>query len=631
MKYSAEWRRTRKVTRMLNTTDEPPVASAPSRRARRLGLTWLPPHRAALTLIAALAAAAYTWGMGSDVLHPYYEASVRSMSTNAHNFLYGAFDPAGTITLDKLPGALWVQAVFVAVFGFHTWAMVLPQAIEGVLAVVFLYRAVARMAGPTAGVVAAAVLAASPAVVSLDRGNINDSLMILLLVLAADATSAAVRSGASRSLVLAGVWVGLAFQAKMLQAWLVLPALALAYLLGGPGAIMRRLRQLGLAGMVTGAVSLSWMVLVSLTPSSGRPFVDGSTDDSWFQQVFVYNGLNRLGGQTPTQTLASQGIGESFALSQPVSPWRLFVGYLGRDAGWLLLAAVVVVLVVLVGRRRQPRTDPVRASLILWASWLAVLGVVFSVSTSTNPYYTAALAPAVAAIIGIGVAAAVSSGHRLAPLVTGVIVIVSVTYAVWLLADADTAAPQWVRPTSIAVGLAALATVALALLRRRRGTLAATLVAGLVATCFTPTVAAVSIVASHEGAFDTPFESDDVSAAIDRTFVLTPAQVAGAVPSLEQGRRGAPYLLATQTSALASLFLDATSDEVLPIGGFDGATPSPTLAQIEADVCQGQFHVAFIADGPDPRLHWIAQHCASAGIVTGSGLQYYDCEPPAGC
>jgi 4-amino-4-deoxy-L-arabinose transferase-like glycosyltransferase len=109
--------------------------------------------------------------MGSDALQPYYEASVRTMSANAHDFLYGALDPAGTVTVDKLPGALWVQAVFVAVFGFHTWAMVLPQAIEGVLTVVFLYRAVSRLVGPTASVVAAAVLAISPSVVTLDRGN----------------------------------------------------------------------------------------------------------------------------------------------------------------------------------------------------------------------------------------------------------------------------------------------------------------------------------------------------------------------------------------------------------------------------------------------------------------------------
>ena len=178
----------------MTVTDEPAIAALPSRRARSRALTWFWPHGAALTVIAALAAAAYAWRMGNDPLEPYYEASVRSMSTSAHDFLYGAFDPAGTLTLDKLPGALWVQALFVVVFGFHTWAMVLPQTIEGVLAVVFLYRAVARLGGRTAGVVAAAVLAASPAVVALNRGNMGDTLMMLLLVLAADATSAAVKS-----------------------------------------------------------------------------------------------------------------------------------------------------------------------------------------------------------------------------------------------------------------------------------------------------------------------------------------------------------------------------------------------------------------------------------------------------
>jgi 4-amino-4-deoxy-L-arabinose transferase-like glycosyltransferase len=586
------------------------------------------PHYAGLALIVALAGAAYTWRMGNDTLHFYYVASVRSMSANMHNFLYGALDPAGTVTLDKLPGSLWVQAVFVAVFGFHTWAMALPQAIEGMLTVVFLYRAVARLAGPTAGLVAAAVLAISPAVVTLDRGNINDTLMILLLVLAADATSAAVSSGRGRSLILAGVWVGLAFQAKMLQAWLVLPALALAYLISGPGATMRRVRQLGLAGAVTVVVSLSWMALVSLTPSGSRPYVDGSSNDSWFQQVFVYNGFTRLGGQTPVQELCAQGIGCLAPPPEPVSPWRLFNSFLGRDTGWLLLAAIVVAIVVLVSRRAQPRTDPVRASVILWTSWLFVLGVAFSVSTSVNPYYTAVLAPAIAAIIGAGVAVAWSSGHRVVPAVTGVVVIASVGYAAWLLGSGSP--PAWLRPAAIAVGVVGLAAIAVAALRRSRGMLAAGLAAGLVATCFTPTVAAVSIVASQRGAFDTPFQPDAATAVIDQTFIREPASVATFVPALEQGRRGTPYLMATQTAVLASLFIDATGEEVVPIGGYTGTYPSPTLAQIEADVCRGQFHLAFVADGPDPRLHWIAVNCTDLSPLPG-GQQLYYCAPQAGC
>ena len=154
-------------------------------------------RRVVLLVIAAVAGLSYGWALSRDPLEPYYEAAVRSMSMSWRNFAFGAFDPKGTITLDKLPGAFWVQALAVRAFGFHTWVMVMPQVVEGVLTVLILYNAVSRLAGPTAGLIAAAVLAASPATVALNRGNISDSLMILLVVLAADATSAAVTSTAS--------------------------------------------------------------------------------------------------------------------------------------------------------------------------------------------------------------------------------------------------------------------------------------------------------------------------------------------------------------------------------------------------------------------------------------------------
>ena len=190
------------------------------------------PQRVLLLLIAGLAGFSYTWGIRQDALEPFYAAAVRSMAANWHNFAFGSFDPAGTVTLDKLPGAFWIQALSVRLFGYHNWAIVLPQVIEGVLSVLFLYRAVNRLRGTTAALIAAFVLAASPAAVALNRGNIADTAMTLFLVLAADAISAAIVSGRQRYLVYAAIWVGLAFQAKMLEAWLVLPAFGLAYLFG---------------------------------------------------------------------------------------------------------------------------------------------------------------------------------------------------------------------------------------------------------------------------------------------------------------------------------------------------------------------------------------------------------------
>jgi len=199
-------------------------------RGRRL-LVWRSPSdqprwaRPTLLVLAVVAGVANGWRMGSSI-EIYYAAAVRSMSASWHDFAYGAFDPAGTISVDKLPGALWVQALSVRLFGFHTWALALPQVVEGAVTVLVLYRVVRRLSGVGAALVAAAVLAASPAAVTLDRGNISDTLLVLLLVLAADALVGSLVTGSGRGVLLAGLWVGLAFQAKMLEAWLVVPALA---------------------------------------------------------------------------------------------------------------------------------------------------------------------------------------------------------------------------------------------------------------------------------------------------------------------------------------------------------------------------------------------------------------------
>ena len=223
---------------------------------------------------------------------------------NMHDFLFGAFDPAGTVTVDKLPGALWVQALSAAVLGAHTWALVLPQVIEGTVTVLVLYRAVRRLAGPSAGLLAAGILAISPATVALNRGNISDTLMILLLVLAADATVTAVLTGRLRSVLLAGVWVGLAFQAKMIEAWLVLPADRSLL----PDRRTERLAATGAPGGRDGPRDRGRVAELDDGGHAGAGLRSGrmstaATNDSVFHQVFVYNGLGRVDQATPDQLL----------------------------------------------------------------------------------------------------------------------------------------------------------------------------------------------------------------------------------------------------------------------------------------------------------------------------------------
>src|ERR1700733_8828538 len=251
---------------MAVSPEAAPAPASGAARWRRCLTPWRSPAdqpawaRPALPAIAVVAPLADAWGRAGASVEPFYGAAARSMSESWHDFIFGAFDPAGTVTVDKLPGALWLQALSLRVFGFHIWALILPQVVEGVLTILVLYRAARRLAGPAAGLTAAAVLAVTPVTVLLGRGNVSDSLLILLLVLAADATSAALLSGALPRVLLAGVWVGLASQAKMIQTGLALPALAAAYLLAAPAARLRtRCAHVALAGLVTVVISLSWM------------------------------------------------------------------------------------------------------------------------------------------------------------------------------------------------------------------------------------------------------------------------------------------------------------------------------------------------------------------------------------
>ncbi len=257
--------------------------------------------RPALMAVAALAAFAYAWGMNGDMLETFYGGAVRSMSQNWHNFFFGAFDPWGTVSIDKLPGAFWVQALSVRVFGFHVWAFVLPQVVEGTLTVLVLYRAVRRVAGAGAGLLAAGALVVTPVTILLNRGNISDSLLILLLVLAADAATNAFMSGRLRRLVAAcsgraGVpgedAPGLARAAR--------DRVGLADGCAGPQPVLPFLADGGLRGGGTRRLA---ELDVRRRPGAGPgPAVcRRQCNDSEFSQVFLYNGADRLNGKVLEQ------------------------------------------------------------------------------------------------------------------------------------------------------------------------------------------------------------------------------------------------------------------------------------------------------------------------------------------
>ncbi|MGA2209990.1 MAG: glycosyltransferase family 39 protein [Acidimicrobiales bacterium] len=585
------------------------MTEAPARRALVLST---------LAGIVAVAALLYAWRAGS-YLEIYYAAAVRSMSMNWHDFVFGAFDPAGTISLDKLPGAFWVQALSVRLFGLHTWTIIMPQVVEGSLTVAVLYRAVRRTNGPAAGLVAASALVISPAAVTLDRGNIPDTLLVLLIVLAANSAISALVTGHVRHLVLAGALVGLAFQAKMLEAWFVLPALGLVYLVAGRGGMWRRLLSVGAMTFAAIVVSLSWMAFVTATPASHRPYVDGSHDNSVFQQVFVYNGFGRFDEATPDQLLSSSiGLNLGNGVSPPPSWNRLLSGADGRDAGWLVPAALIALVAGLFSRRKETRLDLVRAGFLLFGAWLVTFFVVFSITSALNSYYTAALAPPVAGLIGSGVALAWARRDRTAARLTvaGATVVTAV-YAACLLPSFGTGLPGWLRPLTLALGAAAALVVVASLWSKRSPELASLAVLLAVAAGgLVPAVASESAAANRLGPFDTPFQPVVVSSYI-RHFFGDEETVVKTLPTLEHVRNGARYLMATETSALAAPFIFYSGLEVLPIGGFTGTIPSPSLHEIEALVRHNVFHLVLQSPTTsDPRLRWIARHCLDVGRRT---------------
>ena len=590
--------------------------------------TWARPTLLATALVALFL---YTYRTG-PYLETYYAAAVRSMSTSWHNFFFGSFDPAGTITLDKLPGAFWVQALSVRVFGIHAWAIVLPQILEGVASILVLFRVVRRLVGPAAGIVAADILALSPANVALDRGNIADSLMILCLLLAVDAALSAATTTSKWSAVASGVWVGCAFQAKMLEAWLIVPALWLFILFLSRESWRKVVARVAILGVVAVLVSLSWMSVVSLVPAGSRPYVDGSSNNSEFRQVFVYNGIDRVGELSPNELL-QQNVGLHLATTPPSSWDRLLRGSLGRDGGWLLPGALLTLLVGLVGTRRRSRGDPSRSALIVWGSWLALFGVSFSIGSSLNSYYVAALSPAVAGLLATG--AALAWEHRRSVLVGAIsVAVVAVTagYDVALVPGSGVGVGPWIAPLAWALAVVTVVGVVYSW-RRPAGHFVAAAAAGVACSLMVlPTIASVTFAANGLGAFDTPFEPAATSIAVQS--LLGTAGTEGDLANLEYAQNGAPYLMATDSSALAAPFIYESGLEVLPIGGYTGAFPSPTLKRLRALIQDGKFHLVLAPpNSHDPRIDWIATNCnklpapaASNGSVV-LALSIYYCRP----
>src|SRR4051794_7939026 len=328
------------------------VPTAAPRALTRVSLR-LRPELAGLLALAALL---NLWALGRNGwANEYYSAAVRSMTTSWHSFLFGAFDQAGVMTVDKPPLALWVQAASAKAFGFSSLSMLVPQALMGAAAVALVYDLTRRVFGRPAGFVAGLVLALTPISVAISRHNNPDALLVLCCVAALWCVVRGLADERTRWIVLAGVAIGLGFETKMAAALIVVPGLAAAWLWAGPGGGLARVRQLLAGGLAMVVVGGAWPLLVALTPASSRPWVSGTSDNSIWSLIVDYNGAGRVTGQAG----GAGGPGGAGVFGGPAGVFRLLDSTLGAQAGWLVGFALVSGLAVLVGsrlRRGDPRT-----------------------------------------------------------------------------------------------------------------------------------------------------------------------------------------------------------------------------------------------------------------------------------
>jgi 4-amino-4-deoxy-L-arabinose transferase-like glycosyltransferase len=370
---------------------------------------YLPSFIVMLVAVAVL----YLWDLSaSGYANTFYSAAVQAGTENWKAWFFGSLDSANFITVDKPPASLWVMGLSGRIFGFNSWSLLAPQALEGVAAAGLLCAAVRRAvrrsaggrAGAVAGLIAGAAMALTPASVLIFRFNNPDAFMVLLVVVAAYCVVRAIEHGRTWWLVAAGVAFGLGFLTKSGEAVLNVPAFALAYLAAAPVRFWRRVLQLLAAALAIVVSAGWWIAAVLLTPVADRPYIGGSTDNNPLELAFGYNGLGRLfGGDGNLSGGGGGGGGAGSSFGGTAGLQRLFSGEFGLEISWLLPAAVVLLAGAIWVTWRGPRTDSARASLIIFGGWLLSTGVTFAYMQGTiHPYYTVALAPAIGALVGIG-------------------------------------------------------------------------------------------------------------------------------------------------------------------------------------------------------------------------------------
>ena len=459
--------------------------------------------RPALLGLLLATAAFYLWNLTANGwANSFYSAAVQAGSDSWKAFFFGSSDAANSITVDKPPAALWIMALSVRVFGLSSFSILLPEVLMGVASVGVLYTTVKRQFGAAAGLIAGGILALTPVAVLMFRFNNPEALLTLLMTLAAWATMRSIEKSSPKWFMLVGVFIGLGFLTKTLQAFLVVPGFALAYLVAAKPPLLKRIWHTVLGGLAIVVSAGWWVAIVELIPASMRPYIGGSQTNSFLELTFGYNGLGRISGdETGSVGGAGGGAGGNWGAT---GLGRLFNAENGGQISWLMPAALLLLVVGLVMRARAPRTDARRAAYLVWGSWFVVTLLVFSLMAGIyHAYYTIALAPAVAALVAMGAREAWERRDSAFGAISLAVAMAATSVWSFLLLSRVTTWNPWLRVVVLALGMAA-AFGFLVVSRLHRRALPALVGLGLFAALLGPAAYSVQTVSvGHSGSIVT--------------------------------------------------------------------------------------------------------------------------------
>jgi 4-amino-4-deoxy-L-arabinose transferase-like glycosyltransferase len=650
---------------------------------------------AALSGLGVLSAVLYLFGIAGGARSEYYAAIAMSMSKSFSNFFYGAIDPAGTITLDKIPGSYWMPAIFVKLFGFSTWAIEAPNGLAAVGTVLIVAITVRRLAGDKAGIIAGVLVASTPIIAAVARANQPEMPFLLMLSAVFYFAVRAFETGSLRQLIYAGLFIAAGFNMYMIEAWAIWPALALAWLLTKGKPMVKKLIDLVITGSISIATSLIWILIVWAIPAGSRPYIGSTIYNSPWEMVFGYDALGRFNDVDGSHKAATSTAAAAFRTFTPPfsgspSLVRLFNHQVAPEISWLLIAAGIAAVILFVSKQH-------RLTTIFLVSWLGVFSVMFSVVSGMHQFYTSSLALPMAGLISLAIITALEQGKAW---MTLLIAAPTVAWAVWLTIDYD-----YLGWTPI---VAVLALAALIYAVRRK--VATSVIVGLtvLSIAFTPAAWAVDAMsnsnainpvagpmslvmnngggAMHGGPGAPNFaggrpnfgrgqqpnfgsgQQPNFSGGMPNfapgqqpnfaggapNFAGSKAPAFGQGPSgitfgaqshasvvkyLQAHRGKAKYLLVTFGAQAAASYITETGDNILPIGGFNGNDPAPTLVAFRKLVAEGQVKYVLVDTttnaGPNGSASssesgliqvWVTAYCQLDGSAP-AGTNLYVCDP----